>query len=366
MSDNDYLLGGLLKNVSRSFYLTLRVLPEGLRAPIGLAYLLARAADTIADTAILPPQRRLELLLEFRAQVNGAMNEARLRELAALLGPHQSHRHERILLESLSPALRLLEPLGARERAEVRGVVTTLTTGMEFDLRTFPLESAGQLAALRDMGELDRYIYLVAGCVGEFWTTLNVAHTPALRGWNVAEMSARGVRFGKALQLTNVLRDCAKDLRSGRCYLPADKLAALGLRPEDLLQPENAARARPLLVELLRAALDHYRAAAEYLLAIPPSCGRQRLACLWPVLIGLETLKLLAANGAWLHPARPSKVTRGYVYRSLTISLPAVGSDTLVRAWIDRLVQACEENCAPKTPPPAPPLNGGGENGTRH
>jgi len=81
------------------------------------------------------------------------------------------------------------------------------------------------------MEALDRYIYLVAGCVGEFWTRITVAHTPALRGWDVAEMSACGVRFGKALQLTNVLRDCPRDLRIGRCYFPRDLLAQAGLRP---------------------------------------------------------------------------------------------------------------------------------------
>ena len=45
----------LLKRVSRAFYLSIRVLPEPVRRPVGLAYLLARAADTIADTAAVPP-----------------------------------------------------------------------------------------------------------------------------------------------------------------------------------------------------------------------------------------------------------------------------------------------------------------------
>ena len=51
-------LGGpLLKSVSRSFYLTIRILPARLQAPIGLAYLLARASDTIADTADAPDRK---------------------------------------------------------------------------------------------------------------------------------------------------------------------------------------------------------------------------------------------------------------------------------------------------------------------
>ena len=66
-SPRAFLLGPLLKSVSRSFYLTLRILPAGMRDPIGLAYLLARAADTIADTSLISPQRRLELLLSLRA-----------------------------------------------------------------------------------------------------------------------------------------------------------------------------------------------------------------------------------------------------------------------------------------------------------
>ena len=48
------LLTSLLRDVSRSFYLTLRILPSGIRQQIGLAYLLARTTDTIADTELLP------------------------------------------------------------------------------------------------------------------------------------------------------------------------------------------------------------------------------------------------------------------------------------------------------------------------
>jgi len=103
------LLGQLLRDVSRSFYLTLRVLPKGLRVPVGLAYLLARAADTIADTQLLPPQRRLDLLLAFRAQVAGPANDTQLHEIESALTEHQKDSSERLLLQSLVPAVRLLD-----------------------------------------------------------------------------------------------------------------------------------------------------------------------------------------------------------------------------------------------------------------
>jgi len=218
-----------------------------------------------------------------------------------------------------------------------------LTQGMELDLRTFPAESSGQLAALKSCDDLELYTYLVAGCVGQFWTRMTKAHTPALREWDEAEMSARGIAFGKALQYTNVLRDCPRDLRIGRCYIPSERLAALGVTPAELLDPASMRKARPLFNELLRRALSHYRQAQIYLLAIPPQCGRLRLACLWPVLIGLETLKKLAESEQWLDPNQRIKVQRAFVYRSLALSLPAIGSDRLVRRWIEGQIAAVEK-----------------------
>lgn len=337
-TDRQYLLGELLKNVSRSFYLTMRVLPEGMRDPVGLGYLLARAADTIADTELVPPARRLELLLGFREQVNHGADAAKLAEIRGALTTQQINRHERTLLESLEPALAILAELDALDRMEVRTVVTTLTKGMELDLLTFPDETSGQLAALKTHAELENYTYFVAGCVGDFWTRMTAAHTAAFSGCDIPDLCACGIRFGKALQYTNVLRDVPKDLRIGRCYFPSDTLAAAGLEPRDLLGATNSTRARPVLMELLGFALDHYREALRYTLTIPPSYGRLRLACLWPILIGLETLKQLADNAMWLDPDRKTKVTRKQVYRMMGISLPAVGSDTLVTAWVERLI----------------------------
>lgn len=336
------LLGPLLKGVSRSFYLTLRVLPAGMRDPVGLAYLLARAADTIADTALLPPEQRLEFLLAFRACVNGEGGEAALERIAIELGTHQRDSDEKTLLESLQPALLVLSQLDAADREAVRGIVTTLTQGMEFDLRTFPDEASGQLVALREYAELDRYTWLVAGCVGEFWTNMTWAHAPGSLAGEPAAMLERSVRFGKALQLTNILRDSGKDLRIGRCYLPLSILARYGLTPEDLLHAENALRARPLLFELVRRDLDHYRAAIEYMLALRPSSMRLRLACLWPVLIGLETMGLLVRNEAWLDPGKVSKIRRGGVYRIMARSLLLARSNRRLRRWMESLIRRVE------------------------
>ncbi|TKC87967.1 squalene/phytoene synthase family protein [Trinickia terrae] len=345
-----FLLGPLLKGVSRSFYLTLRVLPAGMRDPVGLAYLLARAADTIADTSLIPPGQRLALLLALRGEVNGTSRDAALTQrLAGEVAGQQAQSDEKVLLESIGPALEVLTQLSEADRRAVRDIVTTLTQGMEFDLRTFPDERSGQLAALREFAELDRYTYLVAGCVGEFWTRMTDAHAPGALKADLGAMLERGVRFGKALQMVNVLRDCGKDLRIGRCYLPSAMLERFGLSAQDLMQPDASLRARPLMFELVRTALDHFRAALDYMLALSACSVRLRLACLWPIVIGLETLLLLVQNEHWLDPSKVSKVKRSDVYRILARSLPAVPSNALLRSWVERLTRQIEARLSAAT-----------------
>lgn len=338
-----FLLGPLLKSVSRSFYLTLRVLPAGMRDPIGLAYLLARAADTIADTSLISPEQRLALLLALRGQVNGTAGDPLLtRRLAEGAAGQQTQSGEKVLLESIEPALAVLLQLNDADRAAVRDIVTTLTQGMEFDLLTFPDERSGKVVALREFSELDLYTYLVAGCVGEFWTKMTEAHVPDAFKDGLHTMIDRGVCFGKALQMVNVLRDCGKDLRIGRCYLPVAMLERFSLSPQDLMQPDGSSRARPLMFELVRTTLGHFREALDYALAIRAGSVRLRLACLWPIFIGLETLLLLVQNDHWLDPRKVSKVGRGDVYRILACSLPLARSNTLLRAWAERLIAKIE------------------------
>lgn len=335
------LLTTLLKSVSRAFYLSLRVLPADLREPIGLAYLLARAADTIADTPLIPHERRLSLLRAFRARLAGAA-AADTADMSSELDDAFANPAERALLQALPNAFALLEALTEFDRERTRAVLLTLTRGMEIDLTAFPPAECGKVTALKTREQLDDYIYHIAGCAGEFWTEISMAHTPALGGWDGTRMSALGVRFGSALQLTNILRDAPKDLRIGRCYLPQSELDRAGLRPADLLDERNAARARPLLAWGIRTALTDFAAAERYILAIPRRCLRLRLAALWPVIIGLSTLALLARADNWLSPAAPIKAPRRSVYAVIAISLICGRSNRLLALWIGRLRRRVE------------------------
>ena len=337
MAGRDDLLGGVLERVSRSFYLSLAILPRELREPIGLAYLLARAADTVADTRLVPRAERLHHLETLRrAYAGGAIT---VEPVTRACAPHQADAAERTLLERAHEALARLDALPAGDRAEVRAVLGTITSGMIFDLTRFPGEDATDLTALETLDELDRYTYLVAGCVGEFWTALHLAHRPRLAFWDPAPMRARGVQFGKALQMTNVLRDVAQDLRHGRCYLPERELRHLGLRPADLLDPAQTPRARPLVARLIGIALEHYEVAWRYMLEIPRLEARMRLACAWPLMIGLGTLAKLAAHPDPIAAVRPIKLTRAAVRGILARSALTILSNRALRHDAARLRQ---------------------------
>jgi farnesyl-diphosphate farnesyltransferase len=327
---SEELLGKLLKEVSRSFYLTLRVLPAKIRSPIGLAYLLARTTDTIADTELVALEQRLEALRQLRERIQGQSDTPL--DFGAL-ARQQGSRAEGVLLEQCDASLALLRGLPSADRELVREVLATITSGQELDLRRFAGASAASLVALRTDAELDDYTYRVAGCVGEFWTKMCRAHLFPQAPVDDAFLLANGVRFGKGLQLVNILRDLAADLRQGRCYVPADRLAEVRLKPEDLLQPANEPRLRPLYHGYLDSAEAHLSAGWAYTNALPRGCVRVRLGCSWPILIGWETLKLLRAGNA-LDPEKRIKVSRRGVRR---LRLRSVLLYPWPRAW-ERMV----------------------------
>ncbi|MGH7428132.1 MAG: acylphosphatase [Candidatus Methylomirabilaceae bacterium] len=330
------LLTTTLEEVSRSFFLTLKVLPGDVRVPIGVAYLFARAADTIADTAIINRADRLKHLELFREALRNG-NVASLRPIQEVLSEPQAVAAERELLKRLEEGFAILQALEPADQSLVRQVVLTLTEGMVFDLTTFPGEKEGRVVALETRADLDRYTYYVAGCVGEFWTDIHMAHRPSLARWDRQAIVRSGIRFGKGLQMTNVLRDLSRDLRIGRCYLPREELERLGLRPDDLLDPAAIVRVRPLLRELLALTLDHYREGWAYTLAIPRREMRMRLACAWPLLIGLKTLTLIARSAGLLDPNVVLKVRRPAVYGIMLSSLATIGSNAGLDRYYRRL-----------------------------
>lgn len=337
MSAERLPLEPVLAQVSRSFYLSLRLLPALTRRAVGLAYLLARLADTVADTRAVPRHLRLELLrgLLETYRAGGPAPELAQR-LTGFPASEDVTPGERALLGELPLLLRLLAESDDRDRARVLDVVATLIGGMVLDLERFPGEFEGELVALERGDELHDYCYRVAGCVGEFWSWIHLDHLRSLRRVDPQAWAADGVRLGHALQLTNVLRDIPRDLRHGRCYLPLADLEPAGLTPRQLLEPARWEALRPVFAGHLRTALAHADAGLRYVLATPSREPRLRLAGALPLLLAVRTLGVVWAHNP-LDPAAPRKVARREVYELLARAGLGVREDARLIALYRRV-----------------------------
>ena len=297
------------------------MVPADVRDQVSLAYLFARAADTIADTELIDRPRRLDFLSQLKGQfVSDQIAWSQVRAIREAVGPLQQDSAERVLLERLDECFRLFLDFSQDDQRRVQRLMTTLTQGMEMDLSVFPGKSVEDLVALKTLDDLDRYTYYVAGCVGEFWTDLMCAHRKALASWKVREMSKVGVRFGKGLQLTNIVKDIAHDLQKGRCYIPETMLTEAGLKPRDLLDQKNLPRFRPVLSKLVRMAVEHLDQGWLYTMAIPRYETRLRLSCMWPILSAGESLKLVMNSPDLLNPTVKVKIPRGKVYQIMALT----------------------------------------------
>src|SRR5713101_1992049 len=305
------LRGSILRSVSRSFYLSIRILPWRLREPVALAYLLARATDTVTDTARIPGTVRAETLQTLSNMIQGkaprggidslaaATSPARvahpsrpapvgsIADLVSSFAPLQENAAERALLESLPQSLEWLEQLNKADRDDVRAVLEKITQGQTLDLQRF--SNPAEVRALTMAADLDEYTYLVAGCVGEFWTQLCFRHVRNFSGLSEDEMLALGKLYGMALQLINVLRDVGADLRAGRCYFPEYELSAAHLIASQILsEPE---RFQPIYRTWLAKAKTGLESGMQYSRAIRNR--RVRAATVLPALIGARTLALV-------------------------------------------------------------------------
>jgi farnesyl-diphosphate farnesyltransferase len=320
----------ILRSVSRSFYLSIRFLPAQLREPIALAYLLARSTDTVADTPEVSNLMRIDALKMLSDGIQSKTSRDIVIDVIASFVPLQSNKSEQQLLESLPDCLDWLEQLEEADRNEIQLVLEKITRGQMLDLQRF--DKPREVRALGTAADLDEYTYLVAGCVGEFWTRLCFRHVRNFADLSEDQMLALGKRYGMALQLINVLRDAGSDLRAGRCYFPEFELNAVHLTASQILsEPE---RFYPIYRTWLEKAKAGLECGMQYSAAIQNR--RVRTATVLPALIGVRTLALL--EDAWPTVLqRTLKVPRREVRRMILSLAITFASHRMIDAMFAQL-----------------------------
>ena len=318
-------LDEILEGTSRSFFLSLGKLPSKIRSQVGLLYLLARTSDTIADSEKGSTSDRLALLKQYGGYVQGTEESLPdLSELAAI----QRNPAEGRLLEVVESSVACLGRFSDEDQERIRRCLEIIISGQTLDLERFSDADSGNMVSLQDDSELDDYAYRVAGSVGEFWTSVSLGHLFKLGDEDERRMYELSVRFGKALQMINIMRDIPEDLAMGRCYIPAPALSEIGLTPTDLLDQGNIERFMPLYSRYLDLTTSHLEAAIDYIEMLPHSQFRLRGACMLPVLIAYRTLGRLR-EGNVLDPSDRIKISRDEikdVLKQVAVAVPFPGS----------------------------------------
>ncbi len=324
-------LNELLKQTSRSLYLSARLLPHAVREAFCIAYLLCRYADTIADTSLLPAKKRLQWVQLFPSMITH-LDPQQLVQLTREIAPSTTNIYEAQLLHHLPDCIHEFEKLSQAQQQTILEVVHAVCRGMEIDLQTFPDENSGQVKAFSSNAELENYCHLMGGAPGVFWSIL-IAETVAIK-IEKKQFISLGKKIGDALQLVNILRDLPKDLRIGRCYFAQEQLQQHHLSPADLLNKQNNEQFEPIKQKWISWGRKKLEAAYIYFAAIPKTQIRHRAAVAWPVLWAADTLQKLSQEKNLLDPAVHVKIPRRFIYGTMLATPPVLVSNSLFNNWL--------------------------------
>jgi farnesyl-diphosphate farnesyltransferase len=325
---------GILPGVSRTFALTIPVLPDRLAEVVTNAYLLCRLADTIEDDVGLDNAQKSEFHRRFVAVVEGSEDA---RSFADALLPLLSDRvlpDERDLVANAATVIRITHGFTPEEREAVTRCVRIMCTGMpEFQRNS-------SLNGLADLDELASYCYYVAGVVGEMLTELFCLHCEELRPRR-DEMMRLAVSFGQGLQMTNILKDMWDDRPANACWLPLSVFTEgpqgdpqFRLDRMESLYDTEAFRAG--LNQLIGVAHGHLRNALQYTCIIPKREVGIRRFCLWAIGLAVLTLRKIHRNPTFRSGAEV-KVSRRTVKATVVTTNLTLMSNRALRMMFDRV-----------------------------
>ncbi len=268
-----------LLKVSRTFALTIPLLPKDVAIEVSNAYLLCRIADTIEDDPKAKIADKIQWLRDFaRFSLNLYEDEQDLFELADRgysLVKAGAKDSELALMQDFVGVVKLTRsfPLAIR-RVLARGVAI-LSSGMAKSLNGVSIET---------LSDVDEYCYSVAGVVGELLAYIFALNS---QGIDKDKLLSLSVSFGEGLQLTNILKDRLEDASRGVSFLPKDAKTEAGVQH---------------YVAITKGHLDDAR---DFILTIPTSELGIRKFCLLNILMAEATVKLMHAD-----PKGVLKITR--------------------------------------------------------
>lgn len=293
----------ILGSVSRTFALTIPLLPPIIEKVVGNTYLLCRIVDTIEDAADLSPSSKqalsklfLDAVLE-KSPVNTFVDPC----LSAL--KNYSNQDELDLIVHTPTVLRILHTCSIEDQAAVSRCVSIMAEGMSH------FHNKQTQAGLKDLQEFEQYCYVVAGVVGELLTTIFSNHSPQF-AQAILGQEDLAVAFGQALQMTNILKDSPEDRARGVSWKPA-----------------NVSQ-----TELLCIAYQKLEDALRYILLIPKQEMGIRQFCFLAFGLAAMTLSKIANRKQFTHKDQV-KLSRHTVMAFYGFTKIASGNDALIKTF---------------------------------
>ncbi len=257
----------ILSSVSRTFALTIPLLPPLIEKVVGNTYLLCRIVDTIEDATDLNPELKRHLSQLFLdAVLDRTPVESFVGPCLEALKNYPNH-DELDLIAHTPTVLRILHTCSHHDQEAVGRCISIMSEGMS----RFHVKQTA--SGLKDLAEFEEYCYVVAGVVGELLTTIFRHYSPQFSK-NIQGHEHLAIAFGQALQMTNILKDS-----------PEDHARGVSWKPVNMTQRE-----------LLGIAYQKLNASLTYTLLIPKKQVGMRRFCFLALGLAVLTLGKIASR----------------------------------------------------------------------
>ena len=295
----------ILGSVSRTFALTIPLLPPMIEKVVGNTYLLCRIVDTIEDAEDLSPETKQNLSQLFLDAVLERVPVESFVEPCLKALDHYGNQDELDLIAHTPTVLRILHTCSQDDQAAVSRCVSIMSEGMSY------FHGKQTQAGLKDLREFEKYCYVVAGVVGELLTTIFSNHSSAFAK-NIKGRDELALAFGQALQMTNILKDS-----------PEDHARGVSWKPADISQKE-----------LLKISYQKLQDSLSYILLIPKEELGMRRFCFLAFGLAVMTLSQIAKRKEFSNQDEV-KLSRKTVMAFYAFTQFAVKSDALMQIFFN-------------------------------
>jgi farnesyl-diphosphate farnesyltransferase len=318
----------ILQGVSRTFALTIPVLPSPLVRVVANAYLLCRIADTIEDDKHLPYDEKRRLSERFiRVVAAGDSAESFAADLYPLLSPTATDA-ERDLVKKTATVIRITHSFNSRQRTALERCIRIMADGMS------RYQEENVRNGLKDQEDMDNYCYFVAGVVGEMLTELFCDYSAEIDRHR-EQLMGLAVSFGQGLQMTNILKDIWDDRKRGMCWLPRDVFTKYGCDLTTIANADHDGKFQQAFGHLIGVARSHLANALQYTLLIPREEQGLRRFCLWAIGMAVLTLRKINTNRTF-RSGQEVKISRSSVKATILSTNLLTRHDLLLR-WLFKL-----------------------------